>query len=105
MTKNNEAIDERMFEGNGELATLEKKIRKAHSLKLIDDVAFGDATLVRKIRNNFAHAKQKLNFDNTKTVALAKQLSTHESATSNQEAIFTATSKVTEQLEKTVRTR
>jgi hypothetical protein len=47
-----------MFEGNGTLGTLHKRINKAHELNLIDDVTRDDAHLVRRIRNDFGHTSQ-----------------------------------------------
>ncbi len=49
LVENNQAND-RMFKGNGALATFEKHIDEAHRLKLIDDVTRKDAHLVRRIR-------------------------------------------------------
>jgi hypothetical protein len=63
MLKSGQKVNERMFKHDGELATLEKKINKAKELKLIDDVAFKDAHLLRKIRNKFAHRRERLSFD------------------------------------------
>ena len=103
MLRNNESMNEQMFQGSGELATLHKKVQKARSLKLIDKIVLNDADLVRKIRNNFGHEREKLHFDSAKTVALAKQLSTYESAETNQDAILAAVRKITEQLENTVK--
>jgi hypothetical protein len=80
-----------------------KSVSTRRDRKLIDDVTRADAHLVRRIRNKFAHAKEKLHFDNSKTVALAKQLSTYEAATSNQEAFLKAAGKVSEQAAKAVK--
>jgi hypothetical protein len=55
---------------------------------------------MRRIRNQFAHAKEKLHFDSSKTVALVKELSTYEAATSNQEAFLKAAGNVCEQAAK-----
>lgn len=99
--KNCEKINESVFRGHGKLSSLASKIKKAHSLKLIDDVAFSDATLVRKIRNEFGHLKEKLHFDSAKVVALAEKLSTYQDANSNQDAILAANSKVIDQLKAT----
>jgi DNA-binding MltR family transcriptional regulator len=96
-------VNDQMFKGNGSLATLEKRIDAAHNLKLIDDVTCEDAHLVRRIRNEFAHEKEKLHFDSKKTVALAKQLSTYEAATSNQEAFLKAADNVSDQAAKALK--
>ncbi len=98
-----EPVNDRMFKGNGRLGTLEKRIDAAHQLKLIDDATRDDAHLVRRIRNKFAHTREKLHFDSGKTVALVKQLSTYEAATSNQEAFLKATENISEQAAKAVK--
>src|SRR5690242_2472616 len=60
MLKIGQKINERMFKRDGELATLEKKIDKAKELKLLDGTAFEDAHLVRRVRNKFAHRRERL---------------------------------------------
>jgi hypothetical protein len=62
MIKSGQKINERMFKHRGELSTLEKKIDKAKELNLIDEVAFEDAHLLRRIRNRFAHRHEQLHF-------------------------------------------
>jgi DNA-binding MltR family transcriptional regulator len=96
-------VNDQMFKGNGPLATLGKRIDEAYRLKLIDDTTRDDAHLVRRIRNKFAHAKEKLHFDSGKTVVLAKQMSTYEAATSNQEAFLKAAGNVLEDAAKAVK--
>jgi hypothetical protein len=96
-------VNDRMFKGNGTLATFEKRINEAHRLKLIDDVTREDAHLVRRIRNEFAHTREKLHFDSSKVTALAKQLSTYEATAANQDAFLKAAGNVCDQAGKTVR--
>jgi hypothetical protein len=103
MMRNNEPIDEKIFKPRGELDNLDKKIRRAQKLKLIDSVGYRDATQLRKIRNSFAHEKEKVHFDSAVIVAFAKNLSTYESAENNQTAILKAASNVMDQLEKSVK--
>ena len=98
-------VNDRMFTRDGELATLEKKINKAKDLNLLDDTAFTDAHLVRRIRNKFAHRRERLHFDSSKVVALARQLSTYEKAESNQDAILKAVSTIVDQLKANARGR
>ena len=100
MLNRGEKFNERMFKHHGELATLEKKINKAKGLNLIDDVARDDAHLLRKIRNRFAHRRERLHFDSPRVVEFARQLSTYEKAEHNQAAILAAQSNVHEQLMK-----
>jgi DNA-binding MltR family transcriptional regulator len=103
MLENNKPINDRMFKGDGELATLHKKIKKARSLKLIDAVALNDADLVRKIRNDFGHEREKLHFDSAKIASSASKLSTYKSAGTNQDSILNAVDKITNQLRNTVK--
>jgi DNA-binding MltR family transcriptional regulator len=98
--KSGKEINERAFMHYGELATLEKKINKAKELNLIDEVAFKDAHLLRKIRNKFAHRNERLHFDSAKIVALAKQLSTYEKAEFNQDVILAADLNIVEQIKR-----
>jgi DNA-binding MltR family transcriptional regulator len=103
MLKADQKVNERMFKRDGELATLEKKMNKAKELNLLDDAAFKDAHLVRKIRNKFAHRRERLHFDSPKIVAMARQLSTYEKAEFNQSAILEAVSNIVDQLKANAR--
>jgi DNA-binding MltR family transcriptional regulator len=99
MLKNGEAVKERMFQKHGNLQTLGAKIKKAQNLKILDEVAFKDADLLREIRNEFAHLKTKVNFDSPEISKWAKQLSTFDGVKSNREAIFAAMEKVVDCLQ------
>jgi DNA-binding MltR family transcriptional regulator len=96
-------VHDRMFKGDGPMATLAKRIDAAHDLNLIDDVTRKDAHLVRRIRNGFAHAKEQMHFDSAKTVAFVKQLSTYEAAPFNQEAFLKAAGNISAQAAKAAR--
>ena len=98
------SVNDGVFNGNGALATLQKRIDAAHDMNLIDDVNRKDAHLLRHIRNGFAHTNEKLNFDSGSTSALARQLSTYEAATSNQDAFLKAAGNVCKQAGKATRT-
>lgn len=97
-----EKENERAFVKNGELATLYKKIKKAKTLGLLDDVTYKDVELLRKIRNEFGHLRTKIHFDSSRIVALARGLSTYEAAETNQAAVLEAGSRVMEKLRKSV---
>lgn len=103
--KTGQKLNERMFKRDGELATLEKKINKAKETNLLDDTAFKDAHLVRRIRNKFAHRRERLNFDSPKIVAMARQLSKYAKAESNQNAILEAASNIVDQLKANARSK
>jgi hypothetical protein len=96
-------VNDKMFTRDGSLATLEKRIDAAHEMKLIDDVTRDDAHLMRRIRNQFAHSEKEMHFDSSRPAALAKQLSTYEAATSNQEAFLKAAGNVSAQAGKAVK--
>lgn len=105
MLRAGQKLNERMFKRDGQLATLEKKINKAKELNLLDDTAFKDAHLERRIRNKFAHRKERLHFDSPKVVAMARLLSTYEKAESNQNAILEAVSNIVDQLKDNARSK
>lgn len=105
MLKTGQKVNERMFKRDGELATLERKINKAKELNLLVDTAFKDAHLVRMIRNEFAHRRERLHFDSPKIVAMARQLSTYEKAEFNQNAILEAVSNIVDQLKANARSK
>lgn len=100
MLDRGEKFNDRMFKHDGDLATLDKKINKAKALRLIDDVVYADAHLLRKIRNAFAHRRESLHFDSPRVVQFVQQLSTYEAAEHNQAAILAAHTGVHEQLKK-----
>jgi hypothetical protein len=79
------------------------KICRAKEVNLISQAAISDATVLRKIRNKFAHAKESLHFDSSKIVELNQRLSTYGSAETNQDAIIAAVSSVTDELKAVVR--
>lgn len=99
---NGEAVTKRMFAHKGKLATLEKKIRKAHDLGMLDGIANKDAHLLRKIRNQFAHTRDALHFDAPSIVARISQLSTYAASETNQAAFLAAVDGVEAQLRKAV---
>jgi DNA-binding MltR family transcriptional regulator len=87
-----------MFRGNGKFSKLYGKIEESNDLKLIDKVTYEDATLLRKIRNEFGHGKSKLHFDSPQIVEFVKRLSTYDGAEFNQDAILAACTKVVDHL-------
>jgi hypothetical protein len=103
MWRNNIPVNDGMFKNNGELSTLDKKIKRARTYKLIDRTRLDDADLVRKIRNKFGHEREKLHFDSGTIAALAEKLSTYADAQTNQDAILDAVGKITDELTKVVR--
>ncbi|MGH8770371.1 MAG: MltR family transcriptional regulator, partial [Burkholderiales bacterium] len=55
-----------LFEGLGPLNSLSAKIRIAHAFGLLPPDICADVDVIRKIRNEFAHAHQPLSFDSPK---------------------------------------
>jgi hypothetical protein len=82
LTTDGKSVNERMFK-TGQYATLENRIDRAHELGLIDEVTRDDAHLMRRARNKFGHAKDRMHFDSDQIVALLKQMSTYEAAEHN----------------------
>lgn len=100
------AIDRWKDEFGGEYeidaVSLEKRIDGAHALNIIDDIERDDAHLMRRVRNKFAHEKDRLHFDKPKIVALLQQMSTYEAAEHNQDAFLHPAGNVSEQIGKAV---
>ena len=53
---NSDSNENRMFEGNGPLSTFSSKIEIGYSLGLLSKQNYSDLTIIRKIRNDFAHS-------------------------------------------------
>jgi hypothetical protein len=103
MLKNGEPINERAFLKSGKWATLARKISRAKDVNLISQMAISDAARLTELRNKFAHAKESLHFDSSKIAELVRGLSTYETAETNQAAIFSAMSKITDELKAAAR--
>ena len=55
-----------LTEGNAPLGTFSSKIEACYALGLIDELEYQEIGLIRKIRNEFAHAKHGLSFKTEK---------------------------------------
>ncbi|VVQ30535.1 hypothetical protein PS943_01880 [Pseudomonas fluorescens] len=55
-----------LTEGNAPLGTFSSKIEACYALGLIDEFEYQEIGLIRKIRNEFAHAKHGLSFQTEK---------------------------------------
>ncbi|WP_419656553.1 mannitol operon repressor [Desulfosarcina variabilis str. Montpellier] len=53
---NSDSNEKKVFEGNGPLSTFSSKIEIGYSLGLLSKQAYSDLTIIRKIRNDFAHS-------------------------------------------------
>jgi hypothetical protein len=56
------------------LGTLSSKVEACYSLGLIDEFEYREIGLIRKIRNEFAHARHGLSFENNKITGLCTSL-------------------------------
>lgn len=61
-------------EGNAPLGTFSSKIELCYALGLIDDYEYSEINLIRKIRNEFAHARHGLSFQTEKITGLCSSL-------------------------------
>lgn len=59
---------------NAPLSTFSSRIEACYSLALIDKFEYEEIGLIRKIRNEFAHAKHGLSFENEKIKGLCASL-------------------------------
>ncbi len=55
-------LQDSLFESNGPLATFSAKVKLAYSLGLVDKSIFDDLETVRRIRNEFAHSAEEVDF-------------------------------------------
>jgi DNA-binding MltR family transcriptional regulator len=67
---------ERIF--NGPLRSLAAKIDVAYAFELIDDELHDDLTIIRDIRNEFAHSVVETNFGSVKIVELVQRFKRQE---------------------------
>lgn len=51
-----------LLEGNAALGTFSSRIEACHSLGLIDQFEYQEISLIRKVRNEFAHARHGISF-------------------------------------------
>ncbi len=63
MKKLSSKLEEELFNGYGPLSTLSAKIALAYALGLLDSTARRRLTVIRQIRNKFAHADDFLTFE------------------------------------------
>ncbi|MBZ0261484.1 MAG: DUF4145 domain-containing protein [Hyphomicrobiales bacterium] len=67
-------VEDRIFGGVGPLSNFSSKIDIAFSLSIIDAQMRNQLHIVRKIRNEFAHATKQVNFQTDKILELCKKL-------------------------------
>ena len=60
------AADRLLTESNAPLGTFSSRIEACFALGLIDDFEYNEISLIRKIRNAFAHSKHGMTFENEK---------------------------------------
>jgi len=74
---------QRLFEGNGVLATFSSKILLAFAMKLMGPITRHDLDLIRHLRNGFAHSRMPFGFDAPEVRAVCDQLRIVDCAGSN----------------------
>ena len=84
MRKLSEAQRTNLFDGYGPLSSFAAKIDVAYALNIFDDALYADLTVIRKIRNAFAHPQAKLgqppeHFDDD-MVKLCKQFADYDAS-------------------------
>lgn len=61
-------------EGNAPLGTFSSRVEACHALGLIDEFEYKEITLIRKVRNEFAHAKHGTSFQTPRVQGLCSGL-------------------------------
>lgn len=69
-------VDE-MFQGNGPLASFSARIALCYALGLISEEIYRDLTLIRRIRNHFAHNIEKASFQDPVVQSRCSELALH----------------------------
>jgi DNA-binding MltR family transcriptional regulator len=83
MVKLNSEMRSKLFGEFGALRDFSSKITLAHSLGVADDQCYKSLTMIRRVRNLFAHNEGYLGFDSPEVSALiAKELGESSAATS-----------------------
>ena len=68
------SVQSLLDDGNAPLGTFSSRINACHALGLIDDYEWREVTLLRKIRNLFAHSKHGFDFGDAKVQGLCASL-------------------------------
>lgn len=64
-------------EGNAPLGTFSARTEACYALGLIDEYEHSEITLIRKVRNEFAHAKHGISFQTPRVKGLCSSLKSH----------------------------
>jgi hypothetical protein len=86
--QNDNDLEGRLFKGTGPLRDAGPKIDLAKALGVITEQMYKDAHVVRKIRNEFAHASGAIHFHTDKVRGLATKLSTYFDAEQNEQSAY-----------------
>ena len=68
------SVDKLLDDGNAPLGTFSSRAALCFALGLIDEFEFREITLIRKVRNEFAHAKHGRSFKSERIVGLCSSL-------------------------------
>lgn len=70
----NRSVRRLLTDGNAPLGTFSSRIEVCYALGLIDEFEYQEIGLIRKVRNEFAHAKHGTNFQSSKIIGLCSSL-------------------------------
>src|SRR6202171_251112 len=78
----------RLFDGYGPLSSFSAKIDLSYALQIINKDQYDDLTVIRRIRNQFAHAMPLVNFDSPQIRAHFKSFNTVQEGETDYRAIY-----------------
>jgi len=81
-------MKKRLFDGYGPLSSFAAKIDLSYALQIINKAQYDDLTVVRRIRNQFAHAMPLINFDSPEIRAHFKSFNTVQEGETDYRAFY-----------------
>jgi DNA-binding MltR family transcriptional regulator len=81
-------MKKRLFDGYGPLSSFSAKIDLSYALQIINKDQYDDLTVIRRIRNQFAHAMPLLNFDSPEMRAHFKSFNSGQEGETDHRAFY-----------------
>jgi mannitol operon repressor len=81
-------MKKRLFDGYGPLSSFSAKIDLSYALQIINKDQYDDLTVIRRIRNQFAHAMPLVNFDSPEIRAHFKSFNTVQTGETDYRAFY-----------------
>src|SRR5205807_1537995 len=81
-------MKKRLFDGYGPLSSFAAKIDLSYALQIINKAQYDDLTVIRRIRNQFAHAMPLINFDSPEIRAHFKSFNTVQEGETDYRAFY-----------------